>query len=377
MAPNDLKMVLLQKLFSDPRVLKQIPELMRMERFLKNYLRRLHHKKLLATTDRGYEFIIGGRNISDEYHIGLDEITDKSRGLLEGRNYPFVDSEVSGSVTSTAQGKEFSESYSRLWNAYSDLYETPGRFNINSKEYLTQQKNLQEKSKVFEERIEDLKKRVEDGTLKSDDVLDIRYSENLYHSAYSKKEIMHDWKRVIEEMTPEKGQIDMVMAYLYLYPEMLNSLEIAIKKGVDINLYTNSMTTTDLSIVNLASYQKISEWKKKLQGSGKIKFFELGLEKGSGSLHAKIFKAGNIVGVGSANLDPRTFLIDTNNVMFFDFSSNPEMAEEIFERYIGGAYPWEELTEQKAQFILQKAKEDPKNEHILELMNFKFFEDQI
>lgn len=51
-------------------------------RHLGTYLRRMHHKILLHTNGTHVEFVVDGRNVSDEYNLS------SGHPLLKGRNYP-------------------------------------------------------------------------------------------------------------------------------------------------------------------------------------------------------------------------------------------------------------------------------------------------
>ncbi len=352
----------------------------KMSEFLGDYLRRIHHKTISATTDKGLEFIIGGRNVSDEYHIGLEELNEDDNGLLAGRAYPFIDSEVSGLISSLDANKNFRDSFERLWNGDAGLYRAAEKLSLDSKVYLEQERMMLEKSKVFESKLETLQKRIPGGTIEdvTNKSFNVKYTENLYQNDKEKKEILTSWKEHIETMKPEDGKIEIISAYLYLYPKMLEALVTANDNGVEIELYTNSIVTTDLNMVNLGAYMEMDKWLKQLNGPGKVTFYELALHKGQGSLHAKIMKTGNVISIGSANMDPRSYLGDTNNMLFVDYSSNPELGERIFSAYRSNkSIPWKVLSLGAAKAILKEAKKDPGTNNIIKALSVDFIQDQI
>lgn len=92
--------------------------------------------------------------------------------------------------------------------------------------------------------------------------------------------------------------------------------------GVHLVIHTNSVETTDLGIVNLfarRSLQAIIEHLTDTKGSLKnppatVTVYEM-KKDGDSSLHTKLSIMGRDLVVGSANLDVRSFLMDTNNVM--------------------------------------------------------------
>ena len=379
------QMIFMQQALVAEDLLRVIPKLKKMPKFLDIYFNRMHHKTLSVVTDRGLEVIVGGRNISDEYHIGLEELALTSRGLLKGRSYPFIDSEVSGVFTAIDSQKDYRAGYELMWNANDNLHFIPVALAQNSKTFNEQKRKMMENARDFELRIERFRKRVAAGTSslhKSEvDSVAVRYTENLYYEDLDKKEILKHWKYLIENINPKQGDIEIISAYMYLYPEIISSLKIALEKGVNINIYTNSFVTTDLNMVNVAAYRDFKMWQQELTGNaiGTLKFYELDLEKGTGSLHAKIMKVGNTLVIGSANLDPRNFKGDTNNMMFLDFEHSPGFANKVFQKYLGrpGLYPWKELTQETADYFLEKAKKDKQFKIILQALRFPFLRNEI
>ena len=348
----------------------------RLKRFLRNYMRRLHHKILLVRHENYSEFIIGGRNISDEYHIGLAELNSENRGLLNGRNYPFIDSEVSGRLRPSAQESSVDATFDRLWNGHDGLYAQVNT--VSPLIYSERMVDIKKNTAEFKKHISRLRKRVKSGTINGGEKIGAKYVENLYHKDFAVKEISTTWAQLIESAKPGQ-KVEIVTAYLFLYPQIMKSLSKAVKNGIDVDLYTNSFATTDLNMINLAAYQNLRGWLEELKGDGAVKFFELNLEKGRGSLHAKIIKVGDVVGIGSANMDPRSFLGDTNNALFIDFSKRQGMAQQIFDKYlqVPGQIPWRPLTVEQAEMFLKHAMQDNKGKATLKIVNDSYVQDQL
>ena len=111
------------------------------------------------------------------------------------------------------------------------------------------------------------------------------------------------------------GVIDIVNAYLFLSGEsaglaaLRDSLLAAAQAGIAVNIRTNSLASTDLQPVNRVAYQTLDALI-----AGGIHIFEL--QPGLGSLHTKAAAIGDDwLLVGSYNLDPRSELYDSNNLL--------------------------------------------------------------
>jgi phosphatidylserine/phosphatidylglycerophosphate/cardiolipin synthase-like enzyme len=81
------------------------------------------------------------------------------------------------------------------------------------------------------------------------------------------------------------------------------------RAGLTVNIYTKSIRSTDLRPVNQAAYPKLIEL---IEAGGGI--YEL--DEGQASLHTKCAAIGDAcLIVGSYNMDPRSELYDTNNLI--------------------------------------------------------------
>jgi len=104
---------------------------------------------------------------------------------------------------------------------------------------------------------------------------------------------------------------------------------------VTIKILTNSIYTTDLSIVNLYARHQMHEWFKALETRGspkaaKVEYYEY--KKGEKqSLHTKITLMGEDIIVGSANADVRSYAMDANNGVLI--RNAPKLIQE-YSRYM-------------------------------------------
>ncbi|MEQ1721888.1 MAG: phosphatidylserine/phosphatidylglycerophosphate/cardiolipin synthase family protein [Pseudobdellovibrio sp.] len=329
--------------------------------FMIEFTKRMHHKLLIADTDKGTEFLVGGRNISDEYHMSV------GHQFLQGRSYPFFDSEISA-VIDAKTSVELKNSFAKLWSS-SILNE-----NLDGLQSADETSKMNNNAEKFNAGLESYKKMAEKGSLAIGDS-EMMYTENGPSSLSSAKQINKTWVKLIERA---EKQIDIVSAYFYFTDEMLNAVKAASARKVKINIKTNSFTSTDMNIVNIAAYKNFSAWKASVGPN--LKISELQKGKGEGSLHAKIINIDNkIVGIGSANSDPRTQLHDTNNLVVLDLSNNSAMAKKIFDAYTSSSgllkLNWAEVTEEMANMIYKKATSEKKG--LNEALSLKDFIDQL
>ena len=354
-----------------------LSDLKRMKRFLQNFTRRMHHKYLSVETARGREVMVGGRNLSDEYHIGREEI-DIVGGLLKDRKYPFIDSEVSGVFINTEQNRNIDSTFNRLWSSYSELYEIPlANLFVSDKIKIAQK--IETKSTKFESSLMRLKTRAKQGVVKgrNEQEIPVKYFENQFLKDLSKKEITTTYTHLIKNA---KQEVVIISAYTFLYPELLEAIKVSISKGIVVKIYTNSFETTDLNVVNLAAYKNFADWLKVVEGPGKLEIYELMLEKGKGSLHGKmIFVDKTSIGIGSANFDPRTHRLDTNNMMLLNMQNSPDQAHKIYSHYLyNDTVPWSELTLENALDKLKAiAEQNNKIKILLKLLDSNFIKEQI
>lgn len=326
------------------------------------FLKRTHHKLLLQD---GVCFQMGGRNISDEYHSGpSDELIrgDETRGIKK-RMYAFADLDVATCAKNvTYATSPLTKSFEKLWQDARNI--------SLQKVYTTNEKTAD----IFT--IEELNRKAELGKHLLDSKsaattitapekgLDATYVEN--------QNITETYISILNSL--RKGDvITLVNAYFYQDSKWIDkkaeplirlnsALMKAAQNGADITLYTNSMATTDLSIVNVFSYPTYKE----LTAAGvkikELQFFEG--ENSQGSLHMKgaLVKTanGSSILVGSYNLDPRSHLKDTNNLLLIKIPRDQEVKVESEFLSAVTALKWVNIDGAKIAEIETKLAE-PKN----------------
>jgi len=356
-APGTLMMsVLLQKL-QEQKTQEAVYLATQLEKHLVEFSRRLHHKLMLVQTSEGLKFITGGRNISDEYHLSL------GHEFLKERNYPFFDAEVSGTMQSD-KANQMQASFSRLWRN-PNLTTNVGTGTDTEIQTVTQEMNS--KAGIFEATLSSIQIAAARGTIKGISS-SISYIENLPGTKQKYKMISKAWVELLDQAQTE---VTIVSAYFHLFPALYEAIKKASIRGVRITIYTNSFTSTDMNMVNVATYQEFAQWQKDLGPNVAIQ--ELNRGPKEGSLHAKFIVIDKkIVGIGSANFDPRTNELDTNNVVFMDLSYDPKMVKAFTEAYIGSkdhqqtqsdyglGLAWTTLTQNYVNAIYKKIEETKK-----------------
>jgi phosphatidylserine/phosphatidylglycerophosphate/cardiolipin synthase-like enzyme len=97
--------------------------------------------------------------------------------------------------------------------------------------------------------------------------------------------------------------------------------------NVTIKVVTNSVETTDLSVINIFARAQMHELFKAAemarqtargQRAARLEYYEYKQEEGVSSLHSKVSIIGNKAIIGSANSDVRSFMMDSNNAIFVE-----------------------------------------------------------
>ena len=261
---------------------------------LNGFMHWTHHKLMLAD---GRCFIMGGRNLSDAYHRNAP---------AQGR--PFQDTDVhacDASGTSRTQRATFDA----LWAMGAD---------VRQADPLVMDELPPAEAPaalpVPEPLRADALVRVHEplaGALQGYLV------DNLPAPAGDPTAITRAYVERIRALTARGagGVIDIVNAYLVpsgesaSLAELRDSLVAAAQAGITVNIRTNSLASTDLRPVNQAAYQVLGDLI-----AGGVRVFEL--QPGLGSLHSKVAAIGEEwLMVGSYNLDPRSELYDSNNLL--------------------------------------------------------------
>ena len=127
------------------------------------------------------------------------------------------------------------------------------------------------------------------------------------------------WVQLMNEVEPGQ-RIVMHNAYLLLPSDLLLSVIQAVKRGVHVNLLTNSPMSSDAGVVAESADFQYRELLN-LNGSypGSVTIFEYTTEE---ALHNKVSLIGDhYLVVGSANADPRSRYLDTQNGVFIKSST--------------------------------------------------------
>nr|AEQ20332.1 phosphatidylserine/phosphatidylglycerophosphate/cardiolipin synthase [uncultured bacterium EC5] len=318
--------------------LRQVATVIQIVRGLKQFLHRSHHKLLLAD---GRRFIMGGRNLADAYQCTVPPPNVRA----------FQDTDILAHDGSPG-GSGHQQAFEHLWThphtadiAQADpLDERPAQPLAELQRVAVPAPDL-ERGASFRRGLElpDV-----DGTLvdnfpadKGDATITRAYTERIQQFVAS----------------GQPGAIDIVSAYVFLVDDdrdspallgMRNAFLAAAKAGIKVSIYTNSLDSTDLKPVNRAAYPKLIE----LIGAG-VNVFEL--DKDQGSLHTKCAAIGDTcLIVGSYNMDPRSELYDTNNLLVLEDASGEATA--AFRSARISALKWSRLTVDEAQRLAGESK---------------------
>ena len=314
----------------DAKTVESVTALQEFPRHLESFSYRFHHKFMAAETSRGLAFIMGGRNLSDEYHVSMS--TEVGEKILNTRSYPFFDAEFSGAISSRPFS-QYHDSFARLWNAPASLVTsiTPLYDDAVAQKII-------EAAHSFEAALIHLQDRAASKTLSwKSSFENIRYIENLQTILNNQRDITKAWLAEIEKA---ETKVTIVSAYFYFFPELYNSIKTAIERGVQVDIYTNSYESTDMNIVNIGAYQQFDAWMNGISedSRSRLKIHELQMPSGQkGSLHAKLMRVDDrVLILGSANFDPRTHLFDTNNAFVIQTETPDarQAADELLRSFL-------------------------------------------
>lgn len=154
------------------------------------------------------------------------------------------------------------------------------------------------------------------------------------HESESGKYIHDTWLAALSDVcasATSENPKQVVLHNAYFFPAANLTYELSrLVKGdcdcsnVTVTVLTNSIETTDLNVVNLAArhalkaFAEFSQEQNNPQKSAKFNYYEYEPPReGRGmSLHSKVSVFGDDIAIGSANADVRSFMMDSNNVMF-------------------------------------------------------------
>ena len=299
----------------------------RIVRGLDQFLHRTHHKLLLADNRR---FIMGGRNLADAYQ------RDVQPGVSG-----FRDTDVQA-CASAPGATEHAAAFDVLWEDSIDLA-LPDPLDLRLAQPL---KSLEALAAGFD----DTQAQAALASIVALPDMDGEIFNNL-PSNFGDSSITAEYIRRIDAQSRQgTGVIDIVSAYVCLgsdamgsdfLPQLYQSLFAAALAHVTVNIHTNSATTTDLKAINKAAYADLA----KLIDVG-VNVFEL--EDKQGTLHTKAAAIGDdCLIVGSYNLDPRSELYDTNNMIVLRDTSGK--ATRAFRQASIDSLVWERLTADRAR----------------------------
>jgi phosphatidylserine/phosphatidylglycerophosphate/cardiolipin synthase-like enzyme len=290
--------------------LRQVATVIEVIRGLKQFMHRSHHKLLLAD---GRRFIMGGRNLADAYQC--DALPPPARA--------FIDTDLLARDGQRG-GSGHRHTFEQLWADARTLSITqPDPLETRPAQPLAAWQDLALPAPAVMPGAafrRGLKLPDMNGTLV--DNLPADKGDTAITRAYTER---------IRQFTAsgQPGAIDIVNAYVLFVADDLDSTALlamrqalldAARAGITVNVYTNSLASTDLRPVNRAAYPK-------LLGliEGGVNIFELA--DGQGSLHAKCAAIGECcLIIGSYNMDPRSELYDTNNLVVFEDQSGSATA---------------------------------------------------
>jgi phosphatidylserine/phosphatidylglycerophosphate/cardiolipin synthase-like enzyme len=165
----------------------------------------------------------------------------------------------------------------------------------------------------------------------------------------------------------EGGVIDIVSAYAFLDDDGLTSATLqalrtslirAAQAGITVHLRTNSLASTDLQPVNKCFYQKLGA----LMAAG-VHIHEL--RDGFGSLHTKAAAIGDhCLVIGSYNMDPRSEMFDTNNLIVLNDRSGE--ATRAFRQACVAPDCWTLLTKPAAKKLREQTRKEARMMALLE-----------
>jgi phosphatidylserine/phosphatidylglycerophosphate/cardiolipin synthase-like enzyme len=347
---------------------------------LKNFLFRTHHKLLLID---GNCFMTGGRNLSDEYHSSRGDILiDGNPNLgIPARHYPFQDIDVSSCLYGKTKYEEspLTQSFERLWNHSLNV-------GLNSEftaaeldtSNITKIEELHRKAKLANHLLKSTHSSI---ILEQEGGLNAQYVENVMTPHTILNSGITDLYTNLFNSLEEGDEASFVNAYFYLDPNLMTghtekdskmlllhgSLLAAAQRKASLTIYTNSIATTDLSIVNVMSYPY---YKKFVSENIQIKELYKGPDLDQGSLHKKAAyfsrpKKGDVLLVGSYNLDARSHYKDTNVVLSIEVPE--QLKKQVFEaykRFTIGSIKWNDVNEVRLREIEETVIKNPKTKKL-------------
>ncbi len=294
--------------------------------------RRMHNKAFIADNASA---IIGGRNIGDEYFDARNNL-----------NFVDLDLLTVGPIVNDVT-KSFDDYWQSQWaTPIEDLSKT----RVMQKQLMTLRINL--KDRWHRAKNTDYFQSLKNASFTQKIInrkIDFIWAEaNLFYDRPEKisnddsKKMVHIGPQIIPYF--ERAETELLIATPYFVPGKRGTrwLKNKCNQGADISILTNSLAATDVIAVH-AGYRK---YRKKLLASD-IRLFELKPTAQSGqsktnkliegsrhaSLHAKYMVVDQrYVFIGSANIDPRSELLNTEIGIMVDSQELAKQTIELFDR---------------------------------------------
>ena len=334
---------------------------------LRNFLFRTHHKLLLID---GHCFMTGGRNLSDEYHSSRGDILiDGNTELgIKPRHYPFQDTDVSSCLKEKPlySDSSLTQSFERLWkdSLNVDLWTKFTAPELNTSN-IAKREEIDRKAQ-FATHL--LKSNESSYSLEQEEGLDAEYIENIMTPAALVNSGITDHYAKLFNSLEEGDEASVVNAYFYLDPKIFtnhpekdlkikllyNSLIGAAQRKAKLTIHTNSLATTDLSIVNVMSYPF---YRKFVKENIDLKELYKGSDLDQGSLHKKTAyfsrpEKGDVLIIGSYNLDARSHYKDTNVALSIQIPKHLSKATfQAYKQHTSGSIKWNDINEDRLKEI--------------------------
>ncbi len=298
--------------------------------------KRMHNKSLTAD---GYAAIMGGRNIGDVYFAATTDAI-------------FLDYDILciGSVV-----PEISHAFDLFWNSAEVLpaSEVLGKSEVSFRElepkltpYLKRELTHFKKTRLGHEVADSsFMKKVKNRTLRFTVAKKVRF----YYDAPSKvvsdenNDSTHISAQLHKNMKRATKSVTIISPYFIPSEQMMKKLKKLREKGVEVNIVTNSLASTDVIPV-YAGYQ---HYIKPLLGMG-VNIYELKRNSFSKlskkkhlkkqpkfSLHTKMTLIDNErLAIGSANMDPRSEKLNTELLMVITSKKITTEEQDILDRVL-------------------------------------------
>ncbi|OVE80270.1 hypothetical protein BVY02_00815 [bacterium J17] len=350
----------------------------------------LHHKLLLADAEK---LVLGGRNVEDSYHMQKSKLTSRyvfmdTDVLLElerpspelaksyDRLWNFRQMVASlGDVlehapndflmASTIAEENCSNDGEQEIVDEGDKFSNPCYSDVFSANYSREKRVKDAHRKMQQHAAKYLSAYVKrapenrDPSFLIDSSAQISYIENLpfsteipntvgervygsrnWEEGVYGKHIHEVWLRGLAEACMDRSQEQEVVlhnAYFFLPANLLRQLTQMVDGSQDcshvrITILTNSFSTTDLNVINVAAGYSLRALAATLQKhrheetGAKLRYYEyLAVgdgEKSDVSLHSKVSVLGQNIIIGSANADIRSYMMDTNNGLLIQNAPN-------------------------------------------------------